>query len=151
MKQKLLLRSVGLEKNIDEKFAHKYYSEISLGIDLTARDLQQRLKAKGLPWERAKAFDASAPLGKFIPLATLNNPNDINFRLNINGIEKQNGSSLNMIFSVDQLIAHISKFMTLKIGDLIFTGTPSGVGPISIGDHIEGYIESQKVLDLKVR
>ena len=147
----LVVKINRLGKNISEKYAHKYYSEISLGIDLTARDIQSELKGKGLPWERAKAFDHSAPLGKFISLDSIDQANDIHFKLLINKEERQRGKSSDMLFSIDQLIENISKFITLKIGDLIFTGTPEGVGPIHIGDHLEGYIEDKKVLDLKVK
>lgn len=140
-----------LGKNIDAKYAHRYYSDISLGIDFTARDLQKDLKEKGLPWERAKSFDGSAAIGKFVPVKSLKQANNINFRLHINKEEKQKGQSSEMLFSIDQLIENISKFITLKIGDLIFTGTPSGVGPIAINDRIEGFIEEEKVLDLKIK
>ncbi len=138
-------------KNIDEKFAHKYYNEISLGIDFTARDIQEKCKEKGLPWEKAKAFDNSAPIAN-----TWLNVNDIkldtlNFKLLINGKEVQVGNTKDMIFSVDKLIAYVSKFVTLKVGDLLFTGTPEGVGRVSVGDHLEGFIEGEKILDLKVK
>jgi acylpyruvate hydrolase len=138
-------------KNIDEKFAHKYYNEISLGIDFTARDIQEKCKEKGLPWEKAKAFDNSAPIAN-----TWLNLNDIkldtlNFKLLINGKEVQVGNTKDMIFSVDKLIAYVSKFVTLKVGDLLFTGTPEGVGKVSVGDHLEGFIEGEKILDLKVK
>jgi acylpyruvate hydrolase len=138
-------------KNIDEKFAHKYYNEISLGIDFTARDIQEKCKEKGLPWEKAKAFDNSAPIAN-----TWLNVNDIkldtlNFKLLINGKEVQVGNTKDMIFSVDKLIAYVSKFITLKVGDLLFTGTPEGVGKVSVGDNLEGFIEGEKILDLKVK
>lgn len=147
----LVIRINRLGKNIAEKFAHKYYHEVSLGIDFTARDLQQKLKEKGLPWERAKAFDGSAPVGQFIDLKSLEDSKNIHFRLLINKKERQLGETKNMLFSVNQLISNISSFITLKIGDLIFTGTPQGVGPIKIGDHLEGFIEEQKVLDIKIK
>ncbi|KAA3646866.1 MAG: FAA hydrolase family protein [Bacteroidetes bacterium] len=140
-----------LGKNIATQFAHKYYEEISLGIDFTARDIQQRLKEKGLPWEKAKAFDHSAPTGKFIPKSKLKNLNDFNFSLLIDGETKQKGNTKNMLFSIDAIIAEVSKYFTLKIGDLIFTGTPAGVGPIAIGNHLEGFIEEEKVFNLKIR
>ncbi len=139
-------------KNIQEKFASKYYEEIGLGIDFTARDLQQACKKEGLPWEKAKAFDSSAPVGqKFIPIAQIADLNSLNFSLMINGEERQVGNTGDMIFSIDAIIAYISQFITLKIGDLIFTGTPEGVGPIKINDHLEGFIEQEKVLDLKIK
>lgn len=147
----LVVRINRLGKNIAEKFAHKYYSEVTLGIDFTARDIQQQLKEKGLPWERAKAFDGSAPVGQFIKLNSLRNSKNIDFKLLINKEECQIGDTNDMLFSINQLISHISTFMTLKIGDLIFTGTPQGVGPIKIGDHLEGFIEDQKLLDLKIK
>ncbi len=148
----VVIRISRLGKNIQAKFAKKYYSELTLGIDFTARDIQSDLKSKGLPWERAKAFDYSAPTGSFIPLGDqLNLQDGINFELKINGITRQKGNTKDMLFSVDSIIEECSKLFTLKIGDLIFTGTPKGVGQVLIGDHIEGFIEKQKVLDLKVR
>tara|TARA_R110002111_G_scaffold84824_2_gene133169 strand:- start:51 stop:662 length:612 start_codon:yes stop_codon:yes gene_type:complete len=138
-------------KNISQKFAHKYYSELTVGIDFTARDLQQECKQKGLPWEKAKAFDGSAPVGRFIPKENFQNLNDLNFSLKVNGENKQQGNTANMLFSIDVIIAYISQFFTLKIGDLIFTGTPEGVGPISINDSFEAFLEDEKVLDLKIK
>ena len=138
-------------KNISQKFAHKYYSELTVGIDFTARDLQQECKQKGLPWEKAKAFDGSAPVGRFIPKENFQNLNDLNFSLKVNGENKQQGNTANMLFSIDAIIAYISQFFTLKIGDLIFTGTPEGVGPISINDSFEAFLEDEKVLDLKIK
>lgn len=141
-----------LGKNIQEKFAHKYYSQITLGIDFTARDLQKKLKEKGLPWERAKAFDHSAPIGQFLDInENLNFEKGFNFTLKINGEERQKGHTNDMIFKPHQLIKEISELFTLKIGDLIFTGTPKGVGRICKGDYLEGFIEAQKVFELKVR
>lgn len=138
-------------KNISEKFAHKYYSEIGLGIDLTARDLQNACKKNGHPWEIAKSFEGSAPISKeFLNIEELNLKN-IEFRLEQNGKIVQVGNSKNMIFNIDQLICYISKYMTLKKGDLIFTGTPEGVGSISIGDELLGYIGSQKMFCVKVK
>lgn len=147
----LVVRINKVGKSIPEKFAHTYYDSISLGIDFTARDLQEICKEKGLPWEIAKSFEYSAPLGKsFIELKGKDIQN-INFRLEKNGEVVQNGNTKDMIFSVDKIIAYISQFMTLKIGDLIFTGTPEGVGPIKIDDHLIGYIEEEKILDLKIK
>jgi len=138
-------------KNIAERFAHKYYNEIGLGIDFTARDLQKKCKEKGHPWEVAKAFEGSAPLSKeFINKSTLN-LEDIQFSLTQNGETVQSGSTKDMIFSVDQLIAHVSQFMTLKKGDLIYTGTPSGVGPIAIGDELKGYIGEKEMFNVRVK
>ena len=138
-------------KNISQKFAHKYYSELSVGIDFTARDLQQECKEKGLPWERAKAFDGSAPVGRFIGKDKFQTLSDLNFSLKINGELKQQGNTGNMLFSIDAIIAYVSQFFTLKIGDLIFTGTPEGVGPIAINDSFEAFLEGEKVLDLKIK
>tara|TARA_B110000046_G_scaffold40521_1_gene44879 strand:- start:26576 stop:27187 length:612 start_codon:yes stop_codon:yes gene_type:complete len=138
-------------KNISQRFAHKYYSKFTVGIDFTARDLQLECKEKGLPWERAKAFDGSAPVGRFLPKENFKNLDDLNFSLKINGENKQQGNTANMLFSIDAIIAYVSQFFTLKIGDLIFTGTPEGVGPISINDGFEAFIEDEKVLELKIK
>ncbi len=138
-------------KHILPQFAHRYYEEIGLGIDFTARDLQQELKAKGLPWEKAKAFDHSALIGDFIPLHTLPNPQSIPFSLHLNNKIVQEGNSQLMIWTIDQLIAEVSKFFTLKIGDLLFTGTPAGVGPVAIGDKLEGYIGDKKLLQTAIK
>jgi len=138
-------------KHIQEKFASGYYDQVGLGIDFTARDLQRECKAKGLPWEVAKGFDGSAPISKFIPLAELEDAKNIRFHLDLNGETVQTGDSQHMIFSVDRVIAYVSKFITLKTGDLIYTGTPKGVGPVKIGDHLTGYIEGRKMLDFRVK
>ncbi len=140
-----------LGKHIAEKFAHRYYDELTVGIDFTARDLQKSLKEKGLPWEISKSFDNSAPLGRFISKQEFQDIQNINFHLDINSTTVQQGNTRNMIYSVDKIIAYISQFFTLKIGDLIFTGTPAGVGSVKIGDHLEGYIENRKLLDFYVR
>ncbi len=145
----LKINKVG--KHIDEKFAHTYYDEIGIGIDLTARDLQRECKAKGLPWEMAKAFDHSAPLGQFSAKSYFQNINNLNFSLKINGETRQQGNTKDMIFTFDHIISYVSKFLTLKIGDLLFTGTPEGVGPVQIGDHLEAFIEEEKYLDLKIK
>ncbi len=148
----LVIRINRLGKNIQEKFAHKYYNEIGFGIDFTARDLQDECKAKSLPWEKAKAFDGSAPIGfKFIEVNQLKDAKNINFSLLINGEVKQNGHSHDMIFNFDKIIAHVSQFITLKIGDLIFTGTPEGVGKVNINDYLEGFIENEKVFELRIK
>ena len=138
-------------KHIEEKFAYKYYDEIGIGIDFTARDVQAECKKKGLPWEIAKAFDKSAPVGKFLPIATFPDKNDIGFSLKINNEIRQNGNSKNMIFSFDKIIAYVSQFISLRTGDYIFTGTPEGVGPIAIDDHFEAFIENKKLLDFNVK
>ena len=140
-----------LGKNIAEKFAHRYFDEITVGVDFTARDVQMKQKELGLPWEIAKSFDGSAPIGEFINKADIGDVNNLNFSLNLNGNAVQQGNSGDMIHSFDKIIAYISKFFTLKIGDLIFTGTPAGVGTISIDDHITGYIEDRKLLDFKIK
>jgi len=147
----IVLRICKKGKHIDEKFANKYYEELGIGIDFTARDVQSECKKKGLPWEIAKAFDMSAPIGKLINKNTINDLSSINFSLKINGEEKQNGNTADMIFSFDQIIAYVSKIITLKEGDLIFTGTPAGVGPIKIGDHFEAFVENEKLLDFVVK
>lgn len=147
----VLVRINRLGKTIAEKFAHKYYSEIGLGIDFTARDVQAELKAKGHPWEKAKGFDGSAVLSKFVPLADFPGPDNIDFRLEVNGEVRQRGNTRDMIFSFDQLISHVSEYMTLKMKDVIFTGTPAGVGPVASGDVLEGYLGDQQMFRIKVR
>lgn len=145
----LVIRINKLGKKIEERFAKNYYSEIGLGIDFTARDLQNDLKSKGLPWELAKAFDNSAPLGDFVSLNKLSNP--INFSLKKNGETVQQGNSSEMIFGFDKIISFISQYFTLKIGDLIYTGTPAGVSEVKIGDKLEGYIEDQLMLKCNIK
>lgn len=140
-----------LGKNIAERFAHRYYNEVTVGIDFTARDLQRELRAKGLPWEISKAFDNSAVIGEFVPLDRVGDVNRIPFHLDINGQTVQSGNTSDMLFPVDKIIAYVSRFFTLKIGDLIFTGTPSGVGPVKINDHLQGYINERKLLDFHVK
>lgn len=147
----LVVKIDRLGKNIAERFAHRYYSEVTVGIDFTARDLQRRLREQGLPWEISKAFDNSAVIGTFIPLEEAGNVNQLSFHLDMNGKTVQQGNTADMLFSVDQIIAYVSRFFTLKIGDLIYTGTPVSVGPVSIGDHLEGYLGERKLLDFHVR
>ena len=147
----LVFRINKVGRHIQEKFAHTYYHEVAIGIDLTARDLQSECKSKGLPWEIAKAFDSSAPLSEFIPIEKLKSENNINFSLNKNGEEVQNGNSKDMLFNIDQIIVYLSQFVTLKIGDLIFTGTPAGVGKISVGDEFEAFIEGSPMLKMRVK
>ena len=134
-----------------KKFAHKYYHEIGIGIDFTARDLQSKMKEKGLPWEKAKGFDGSAPLGKFVPKSTFSDIENINFHLDINGKRVQTGNTSNMLFSIDTIIEHVSKYFTLKIGDLIYTGTPEGVGPVKAGDRLACFIEEEELLAFNIR
>jgi len=138
-------------KHIEEQFAHKYYDEIGLGIDFTARDLQAKCKEKGLPWEKAKAFDGSAPLGKFVNKAQLGDLADISFELKVNGELKQAGNTKDLLFSFDRVISYVSKFVTLKVGDLIYTGTPEGVGPVKMGDKLQGYIKGEHFLEFEVK
>lgn len=140
-----------LGKNIAERFAPRYYNEVTVGIDFTARDLQNKLRAQGLPWEISKAFDNSAAVGTFVPLDSVGHVTSIPFHLDINGRKVQAGNTSDMLFKVDQIVAYVSRFFTLKIGDLIFTGTPVGVGPVKINDHLEGYIGERKLLDFHVR
>lgn len=141
-----------LGKNIAERFAHRYYDELTVGIDFTARDLQSKLRAQGLPWEISKAFDNSAAVGTFVPLTEVGGDvNRIPFHLDINGKTVQEGNTADMLFPVDRIIAYVSRFFTLKIGDLIYTGTPKGVGPVRINDHLEGYIGDKKWLDFHVK
>lgn len=137
-------------KHIEEQFAHKYYNEIGLGIDFTARDLQTKAKEKGLPWEKAKAFDNSAPIGNFIDKKNLE-LNNINFELKVNGLLKQKGNSKDLIFSFDKVIAYVSQFISLKVGDLIYTGTPEGVGQVHMGDKLEGFLNGESFLKLNVK
>ncbi|WP_395627708.1 fumarylacetoacetate hydrolase family protein [Daejeonella sp.] len=138
-------------KHIAEKFAGNYFEEIGLGIDFTARDIQQKHKEKGLPWELAKAFDNSAPISKFIPKSNFKDLNSLNIRLDLNGKTVQSGNTKDLLFSYEYIIAFVSKYITLKKGDLIFTGTPQGVGKVTIGDHLAGYLENEKLLDFDIR
>ena len=147
----IVLKICRLGKNISENFAHRYYKEIGIGIDFTARDLQNRCKEKGFPWEIAKSFDGSAPIGKFIKKQNLSEKNNINFELYLNGKVVQKGNTKDMIFSFDQIISYVSKYITLKMGDLIFTGTPAGVGPVKKDDHLQASIEGNILLDFYVR
>lgn len=147
----IVLKITRVGKHVDKKFAYRYYSELTVGIDFTARDLQRECKKKGLPWEIAKNFDGSAVLGKFVSKEKYRDIQNINFRLDINGKTVQNGNTSNMIFPVDELIAYVSKFFTVKTGDLMYTGTPEGVGEVKIGDHLQAYIEDELLLDFYVK
>jgi acylpyruvate hydrolase len=138
-------------KNIDQKFAHKYYNEIGIGIDFTARDLQQKAKEKGLPWDIAKGFNGSAPMSEFIPLSEIKDLHNLDFSLKVNGEIRQQGNTSLMLFSFDHIIAYLSRFFTLKKGDIIFTGTPKGVGPVQVGDQLEAFIEEKSLLSFEVR
>lgn len=147
----LVLKICKTGKHIEEQFAHKYYDEIGLGIDFTARDVQAKCKEKGLPWEKAKAFDNAAPLGKMVKKEELGDLSKIEFELKINGETRQKGNSKDLIFSFDKVISYISKFVTLKQGDLIYTGTPEGVGQVKIGDKMEGFVNGKQFLSLQVK
>ncbi|MGN6165853.1 MAG: fumarylacetoacetate hydrolase family protein [Flavisolibacter sp.] len=147
----LVLRISKNGKYIQEKFASKYYDAVSVGIDFTARDIQKELKEKGLPWEKAKAWDNSAVVGKWIPLANIKNKKDINFGLTKNKETVQQGNSKDMIFDFDYIISYISNFFSVNIGDLVYTGTPKGVGEIVVGDEIEAFIEQETLLTLDVK
>ena len=148
----LILRISKEGKNIQEKFASKYYDSIGIGIDFTARDLQQKAKEKGLPWDIAKGFNGSAPVSdKFLPVGGFKSLEDINFSLKINGELKQQGNTSLMLFGFNYIISYLSKFFTLRTGDLIFTGTPKGVGPVKVGDILTAYIEDEKLLEFEVK
>lgn len=147
----LILKICKTGKYIEERFAHTYYDEIGIGIDFTARDLQQKCIAKGNPWEICKSFDFSAPLGNFVKKETLNLKEGIHFQMTLNGEIRQQGNSNDMIFSFDKIISYLSQFMMIKTGDLIFTGTPSGIGTVSIGDRIECFIEGVSLLRFTIK
>lgn len=147
----IIVRIDRLGRGIQPKFAHRYYSEIGLGIDFTARDLQKKLMAAGQPWEVAKAFDGSAAVSNFISKDLFANVQNIDFHLDVNGECRQQGNTRDMLFSIDEIIAHVSKYFMLKQGDVIFTGTPSGVGPVKINDRLQGYIEDRLMLDFEVK
>jgi 2-keto-4-pentenoate hydratase/2-oxohepta-3-ene-1,7-dioic acid hydratase in catechol pathway len=147
----IVLKISRLGKNIEERFAHRYYKELTIGIDLTARDRQKECKEKGRPWEIAKGFDGSAPLGKFVKKDAYPNIYNLNFSLKQNDELVQKGNTRDLIFNFEQLIAYVSQFITLKIGDLIFTGTPVGVGPVNINDRLTGYLEDQPLIDFRIK
>ena len=147
----LLVRINKLGKSIQKKFAHTYYDEIGLGIDFTARDLQQKVRSEGLPWEITKSFDGSAIIGTFLPKSQFTELNNIPFHLQLNDRIVQQGNSSDMIFDIDSIIEYVSQFVTLKIGDIIFTGTPVGVGPVAINDRLQGFIGDQKLFDFRIK
>lgn len=147
----IVLKINRVGRNIQPRFAHRYFDELTVGIDFTARDLQKEAKAKGLPWEKSKAFDGSAPIGRFIATKQLKNPESVNFYLDLNGKRVQTGNTGDMIFSFSKIISYVSQFFSLKMGDLIFTGTPAGVGPVAIGDHLKASIEGEVLLDFQVK
>lgn len=146
----ILVKISKIGKNIDTKFAHKYYDEIGLGVDFTARDIQSKLKEKGLPWELAKGFDGSAYVSHFLPKTDFQDLSDINFSLHVNGEVRQQGNTSLMMYSIDTIIAFISRYFTLKTGDIIYTGTPSGVGKVNKGDVLTGSIETTKMFEFSV-
>jgi acylpyruvate hydrolase len=147
----VVIRINRLGRSIEEKYAHRYYNEVALGVDFTARDLQAEQKKKGLPWEIAKGFDYSAPISEFYPLDNYGDIHKLGFRLDVNGKTVQDGNTSLMIFSFEKIIAYVSRFMTLKTGDLIYTGTPAGVGPVAINDRLEAYLEGDKLMDFPVK
>lgn len=147
----ILVKINKVGKYIDAKFAHKYYDEIGLGIDFTARDLQAKLKEKGLPWEKAKAFDGSAVVGDFIPKSEFSDLNNIGFELTNNGQIVQQGNTSNMMWKIDELVAYVSQYFTLRTGDIIFTGTPEGVAKVNSGDVLEGLVEGKKLFRIQVK
>jgi len=147
----LLVKINKVGKYIDKEFAHTYYDKIGLGLDFTARDLQKKLKLNGLPWEKAKAFDGSALIGKWVSKSNFMNLSNINFSLKKNQFLVQIGNTSDMIWGIDEIISYISRYFTLKIGDIIFTGTPSGVGPVFSGDILKGYIENEEFFSIKIK
>ncbi len=147
----VVIRIDRLGRSIEEKFANRYFSEVALGVDFTARDLQDEQKKKGLPWEIAKGFDYSAPVSEFFPVSKFKDIHKLSFRLDLNGATVQDGNTSLMIFSFEKIIAYVSQFMTLKTGDLIYTGTPAGVGPVSVNDRLEAYLEGEKLMDFPVK
>ena len=147
----IVLRFGRMGKHIEPEFAMKYISDVSVGIDFTARDLQEKAKSKGLPWEIAKAFDNAAVTGEWIPVSEAKDLNNSNFYLDINGKKVQEGNSSQMVFSIPSIISYVSKFITFKTGDILFTGTPAGVGAVRIGDRLEGYLDNKKMFDFTVK
>lgn len=147
----LVVRICRLGKNIASRFAYRYYDAMTVGIDFTARDLQRKYRAQGNPWELCKGFDNSAAIGTFVPVERFAGKENLEFSLNIDNKEVQRGQTSNMLFQIDEIIAYVSQFVTLKIGDLLFTGTPEGVGPVTPGQHLEGYLENEKLLDFYIR
>lgn len=147
----MVLRVCKNGRSVQPEFAHRYYDAVAFGIDFTARDLQDKLKSKGHPWEIAKGFDRSAPLSAFVPLENLSDPKDIHFQLKKNGEVVQDGHTRDLIFTFETLIVHLSRYFTLQKGDYIFTGTPAGVGPVQIGDVLEGFIEDQHLLTCAIK
>lgn len=147
----LVIRICRLGKNIPQRFAHRYYDAVTVGIDFTARDVQQQLREKGLPWDLSKSFDGAAVIGEWVGKDKFLNVQALRFHLDINGQTVQEGCTADMVFGIDEIVAYISQYFTLKTGDVIFTGTPAGVGPVHIDDHLEGYVEERKVLEFNCK
>ena len=147
----IVVRICRLGKAIPARFAHRYYDAVTVGIDFTARQMQRQLREKGLPWEMCKGFDGAAAIGEWVAAEKFRDIQNLAFRLDINGKTVQEGCTAEMMFKIDEIIEYISRYFTLKTGDILYTGTPAGVGPVSIGDHLEGYAESRKVLDFNIR
>lgn len=147
----LVIRICRLGKNISQRFAHRYYDAVTVGIDFTARDVQQQLREKGLPWDLSKSFDGAAAIGEWVGKDKFLDVQALRFHLDINGQTVQEGCTADMVFGIDEIVAYISQYFTLKTGDVIFTGTPAGVGPVHIDDHLEGYVEERKVLEFNCK
>ena len=147
----LVIRICRLGKNIPQRFAHRYYDAVTVGIDFTARDVQQQLREKGLPWDLSKSFDGAAAIGEWVSKDKFLDVQALRFHLDINGQTVQEGCTADMVFGIDEILAYISQYFTLKTGDVIFTGTPAGVGPVHIDDHLEGYVEERKVLEFNCK
>ncbi len=147
----VIVRICRLGKSIPERFAHRYYDAVSVGVDFTARDVQQKLREQGQPWDLSKSFDGAAAIGEWVPKEKFLNVQALRFHLDINGQTVQQGCTSEMLFSIDHIVAYLSNYFTLKTGDIIFTGTPVGVGPVHIDDHLEGYIEERKVLEFNCK
>lgn len=147
----IVVRICRLGKAIPARFAHRYYDALTVGIDFTARDLQKKLREKGLPWEMCKGFDGAATIGEWVPVEKFRDVQSLHFHLDINGNTVQEGCTSDMLFKIDEIIEYISKYFTLKTGDILYTGTPVGVGPVNINDHLEGYVEDRKVLEFNIK
>lgn len=147
----IVVRICRLGKAIPMRFAHRYYDAVTVGIDFTARELQRKLREEGMPWELCKGFDGAAAIGEWVSTDSLPNVQNLNFHLDINGKTVQSGCTCDMLYKIDELIEYISTYFTLKTGDILYTGTPAGVGPVSIDDHLEGYVEKRKVLEFNVK
>lgn len=147
----IVVRICRLGKAIPARFAHRYYDAVTVGIDFTARDLQKKLREKGLPWEMCKGFDGAAAIGEWVPVEKFRDVQALQFHLDINGKTVQEGCTSDMLFKIDEIIEYISKYFTLKTGDILYTGTPVGVGPVNIDDHLEGFVENRKVLEFNIK